>query len=115
MTGQTDMDDARLDALLTRAASRDVDTGVPAGLSARVLADFDAVGSRLGVLARLRAVLARAGDVVWPGAPAWQPAGVLALALLAGVFVGEILPADNANGASSALAMDGVPNLAEDF
>jgi hypothetical protein len=60
---------------------------VPAALEARILADFDrlALAPRKGVLARL-------GDRLWPGVPAWKPASVLALSLAMGLMAGVFVP-----------------------
>lgn len=64
-------------------------TAVPAALSARILADFD----RVMAPSRIRLVVGRIGERLWPGAPIWQPASILALSLAIGLMVGAFLPA----------------------
>jgi hypothetical protein len=62
---------------------------VPAGLEARILADFDRVAAhragRAGWLGRI-------GEKLWPGAPAWQPASIFALSLAIGLVAGGFVP-----------------------
>ena len=61
---------------------------VPAALERRILADFDAVAARPP---RARFV-GRLRDAVWPGAPVWKPASVLALSLVIGLAAGALVP-----------------------
>ena len=49
---------------------------VPAALEMRILGDFDRVAARRSV--GLAGLLDRLRDAVWPGAPVWRPAAVLA-------------------------------------
>jgi len=74
-------------ALLRDAGTRDRAEPAPAALSARILADFDAVSAR-----RARWKFSRLIDAIWPGAPAWKPAAVLGLSLMIGLGVGALLP-----------------------
>jgi hypothetical protein len=66
------------------------DVGVPDGLHARILADFDRV------VARRRQSWTRslfdAFETLWPGAPGWRPAVALSLSLIVGLVVGALLP-----------------------
>ncbi len=64
---------------------------VSAALQARILADFDRVVAERapGALGRL---LGRWRDAVWPGAPVWQPASLLALSLAIGLMAGTLVP-----------------------
>ncbi len=63
--------------------------GVPMPLSARILADFDAVQARRRIGFRLKD-LAR---TAWPGTPLWKPGAVFAVSLLCGLAAGLSLPA----------------------
>jgi len=89
------MRDDELDRLLARAQ----EPAVPAALSRRILADFDRIGARPGFARLLR----RVADALWPGAPAWQPAGALALALLIGLGAAAAAPLDPADGGDAGL------------
>jgi hypothetical protein len=89
---------------------------VPAtpALQARVLASFDTVNDRrrsgrAGMLQRL-------GEAIWPGAPAWQPAAVLAASLAIGIAAGTFLPleealADAVDQPAAGLALDAPPSF----
>ncbi len=80
-----------------------------AGLQARILADFDAV-----TLRRARPWAWRLSDLIWPGAPVWQPASLLALSLVLGLTVGILLPSPPAatnDGAAVAAADEASPAL----
>ena len=95
-------DDLDLDgAFAQRALSRLPSVAVPPALEARILADFDAAAARRrrtlwNAPARLMGAWR---DAVWPGAPAWKPATVLALSLMIGLAAGALVP-------SSALTRD---------
>jgi hypothetical protein len=78
-------DDAAFAAEALRALSPD---DAPAGLAARILADFDRIAMR-----RRTSLLRFLANLLWPGAPLWQPAAALALSLLCGLAVGGLLPA----------------------
>jgi len=76
-------------------------TAVPSALEARILADFDHVAARRapGTLSR---IFNRWRDAVWPSAPVWKPASVLAASLVIGVMAGALVPAsDFASNAST--------------
>ena len=77
-----------------RALARLPAVSPPAGFEAGLLAGYD--GWRARRRAGLAAVLAGAArglaQLVWPGAPAWAPAGALTLALLLGAGLGAVLP-----------------------
>jgi hypothetical protein len=66
-------------------------TAVPPSLEARILADFDRVAeaNRPGAVTRWAR---RWRDSVWPGAPVWQPASLLALSLAIGLMAGALVP-----------------------
>jgi len=99
------------------------DVPVPGVLEARILADFDAVAAKRK--ASLRALVLHPvqslRDAVWPGAPAWQPASILALSLLIGLAAGTLVPSSALTSVSSVqdetAAVDTVPdlNLSGDF
>lgn len=75
-------------------------TAVPDRLQARLLADFDrVVVRRKSGLARRLAQ--RWGELLWPGAPVWQPVSALALSLVIGLTAGALVPAFAASSASS--------------
>ena len=98
-----DNDDMWVDEILKELPS----VAVPAALQARILADFDARPRRRGLLARL-------GDLVWPGVPGWRPATALAAALVLGLTVGNYVPLDDlTNGGEQAasIALDQPPGL----
>jgi hypothetical protein len=89
---------------------------VPAtpALQARLLASFDSLGG--GRRPRLGGVLRRLGEAVWPGAPAWQPAAVLAASLAIGIAAGALLPleealADGADQSAAGIALDSPPSF----
>jgi hypothetical protein len=89
MSGKEHENDAVLaDELLRRLPT----TAVPAGLEARILADFDRIAARCAPGALMRLAL-RWRDRVWPGAPVWQPASLLALSLAVGLIAGALVPA----------------------
>jgi hypothetical protein len=66
---------------------------VPAALETRILGDFDRVAARRG--AGLAGLLVRLRDTVWPGAPLWRPAAVLAAALVIGMTAGIVVPLED--------------------
>lgn len=66
---------------------------VPAALEMRVLGDFDRVAARRS--AGLAGLLDRLRDAVWPGAPVWRPAAILAAALVIGVTAGVVVPLED--------------------
>lgn len=70
---------------------------VSAALQARILADFDRVA-----LAPRKGLLARFGDRLWPGVPAWKPASVLALSLAVGLMAGVFVPSSAITTSESA-------------
>lgn len=72
-------------------------TAVPAALEARILADFDRIAMHRRRPGWLKRLLDRFGERLWPGAPAWQPASILALSLAAGLVVGTFVPSQNLN------------------
>jgi hypothetical protein len=85
---EADALDATLDRVPSAAAS--------ASLNARVLAGFDAAAPHLraGAFAPLTRAITRVRDLIWPGAPLWQPVSALALSLIVGLVVGVLVPAD---------------------
>jgi hypothetical protein len=95
-------EDEQLIVLLRDARTRD--RAEPASaLSARILADFDALSARRWRVTRLV-------DAVWPGAPLWKPAAALGLSLMIGLGVGALLPVYDSSGDSS-IASDASPGL----
>lgn len=76
---------------------------VRAGLQHRILADFDAQALR-----RRSSLLGRFRDAVWPGAPLWRPATILAAALVMGVVAGNYVPLEDAEQTAS-IALDQPP------
>ncbi|MDR3526245.1 MAG: hypothetical protein P4L57_03130 [Rhizomicrobium sp.] len=68
---------------------------VPAALEARILADFDrlALGRGKGWMARFASGWS---ELLWPGAPLWQPASLLALSLVVGLTAGAFVPSSTA-------------------
>lgn len=94
-------DDNRNDAEFTADLIRRLPTTpVPPTLEARILADFDAAAARRepGALVRLAR---HWRDRVWPGAPVWQPASLLALSLAIGLMAGTLVPLSTISPASS--------------
>ncbi len=102
------MSENRNDAQFTQEIFRALPTtAVPAGLEARILADFDRVAvRRSGWFGRL-------GAQLWPGAPAWQPASALALSLVIGLVAGGFMPSPQAASTNSdqmvTAALDAAP------
>jgi hypothetical protein len=66
-------------------------TAVSPSLEQRILADFDhlALGRRNGWMARFAEGWS---ERLWPGAPLWQPASLLALSLVVGLTAGAFVP-----------------------
>ena len=81
-------------ALRATADNRAKFDGMKAELEARILASFDEVTARrqASVGAAIAKLGERVRDAVWPGAPAWKPASVLALSLAVGILAGNYLP-----------------------
>ncbi len=75
-------------------------TAVPPSLERRLLADFDrlAAGRRAGWLTRFAENWA---ELLWPGAPLWQPASLLALSLVIGLTAGAFVPASTTAASSN--------------
>jgi len=73
---------------------------VSPALEARILDDFDRIAARRapGVLVR---AFWRWRDSLWPGAPLWKPASVLALSLAIGVMAGVLIPASDLAASTS--------------
>lgn len=76
---------------------------VPAGLQARLMADFDCVAAKRRPQPLARFVETLAGRL-WPGAPLWQPAGLLAASLMVGLMAGAYLPSASTAASSSTVA-----------
>jgi hypothetical protein len=98
-------------------------TSVPPPLEARILADFDRVAAPRTPVGPTR-LMQRWRDAVWPGAPMWKPASVLALSLALGVAAGVLLPSSELASSSTATSSDQqnadadappVVNMAEDM
>jgi hypothetical protein len=88
---------------------------VPAtlALQTRVLAAFDGMTARRQQ--GLGGLLRRLSETIWPGAPSWQPAAVLAASLVIGIAAGTFLPleealADNVDQ-PAAVALDAPPSF----
>ena len=106
--------DGEADALWLAGIFRELPpVPVTPALQARVLASFDAVTERRRT--GLRGLLRRLGETVWPGAPAWQPAAVLAASLAIGIAAGTFVPVEQAlaDGAEQpgVVALDALPNF----
>jgi hypothetical protein len=106
--GKDRMDDREFVETALRALPS---VAVPAPLEARILAGFDALetkrAARAGLLRRWR-------DAIWPGAPLWKPASVLALSLLLGLSAGTLMPTGTQVSAPSEqtlAALDSAPVL----
>lgn len=94
-------DDNRNDAEFTADLIRRLPTTpVPPTLEARILADFDTYAAKRKPGAVMRLVQ-RWRDRVWPGAPVWQPASLLALSLAIGLMAGTLVPLSTLSSASS--------------
>ena len=99
------------------AQARELDTALGAAapmsvspaLEDRLLLDFDRVQRRWS----LRKSIDSAAQIVWPGAPLWQPAAVFGLALALGICVAILAPLDprqNENSSASVFALDAAPD-----
>lgn len=75
---------------------------VPSALEARILADFDRIAARRS--SGLKGFVEGWAQRLWPGAPLWQPASVLALSLAIGLMAGAFVP--SFNSASTATNSD---------
>jgi hypothetical protein len=87
---------------------------VTAALQARLLASFDSVSDKRH--SGLGGMLQRLGQAIWPGAPAWQPAAVLAASLAIGIAAGNLLPleealADGVDQPAAGIALDSPPSF----
>ena len=86
---------------------------VTVALQSNILASFDAVIVRrdAGFAGAVRQLAA----TVWPGAPAWRPAAVLAFSLVVGVMAGTLMPLEDAmaDGSEQAasVALDAPPTF----
>lgn len=86
---------------------------VSAELQKDILASFEAVMERrnAGFGGAMRGLAA----TVWPGAPAWRPAVVLALSLVLGVMAGTLVPLEDAmadgNEQAVNVALDAPPSF----
>ena len=72
---------------------------VPSSLEMRILADFD----RLAVRRPAPGLMAWAvqwAERLWPGAPVWQPVGLLAASLIVGLTAGALVPSVMPNGST---------------
>lgn len=111
--GTAQQDAAWLDGALDELTS----VAVSAALESRILASFDAVARRreTSLGAAVHRLAARLRDAVWPGAPAWQPAMVLAVSLLIGVVAGSLVPYEDMAMASAdqtaSIALDAPPDF----
>ncbi len=97
---------ARLDRLLVAATP----PSVPAALERRILAEFD----RRYLQWSFAKIWQRAAYMVWPDAPAWQPASVFGLAFVLGLGVAVLAPFDipqQDDGSASVFALDGPPDV----
>jgi len=94
MVYRGEIDDA---AFAAEVLGRVPTTAVPPALEARVLADFDRIAAvhRHGLVWRLAA---RWRDRLWPGAPVWQPATLLAASLAVGLVAGALVPLTGLSG-----------------
>ena len=100
----TDLNDALFAGRLFKKLAS---TPVPAGLEQRILADFDRLAGARG----RRPIPAFAGGArrfaevwaerLWPGAPLWQPASLLALSLAVGLMAGSFVPSRTASASLS--------------
>jgi hypothetical protein len=102
-------DSAWAEAILQELPS----VSVTPALQARLLASFDEVTARRH--SGLGGLLRRLGEAVWPGAPAWQPAAVLAASLAIGIAAGTFVPLEEAlaDGMDqpAAVALDAPPTF----
>jgi hypothetical protein len=106
------VDDAGWLDSLTKAQAT---VAVPAELEARILASFDEVtaAGQASIGAVITKLIGQVRDAVWPGAPAWKPASILAFSLAVGILVGNYLPlndlvSDQAEQTAS-IALDAPP------
>jgi hypothetical protein len=101
-------DAAILDRTLDRLPTEDIR---PA-LRARVLAAYDEVAARraIGPFGIIIRAIGRTRDMIWPGAPLWQPASALAASLVIGLVLGLLVPSVSAHDADpSANLLDVAP------
>ncbi|MDE2111605.1 MAG: hypothetical protein KGJ79_10725 [Alphaproteobacteria bacterium] len=88
---------------------------VSPALEARILADFDRVAANKRRGAWIAGLTRGLRDAVWPGAPAWQPAAVFALSLIAGLAAGVFVPSSDVlpghSAQSQAIGYDTAPAL----
>jgi len=94
---------------LDRALASATPPPVPATLERRLLADFDRAQQRWS----LRKLINSGAQIVWPGAPLWQPAAVFAVALTFGIALAILAPLDlrpSEDSSASIFALDDAPD-----
>lgn len=99
--GNEERDTAFVQKLMARLPT----TAVRPSLEARLLADFDRIAeaNKPGALMRWAV---RWRDRIWPGAPVWQPASLLALSLAIGLVAGALVPASTLSSAANSTTQD---------
>ncbi len=102
-----------LEALdLDRTLAAQVAPDVSSALERRLMDGFDRARQRRS----LGEFYAAAADALWPGAPAWQPAFVLGMALAVGLCIAVFAPLDIPQpdeSAGSVFALDSVPDAGQ--
>ena len=96
-------------APLDRVLSTARQGSMSSDLEARIMADYERSARRRSPWR----LLVSAAETVWPGAPLWQPACALGLALAIGVGVAAFVPLDVRqvdDSAASAFALDAPPD-----
>jgi hypothetical protein len=83
-------DEAALDEALDSVSA----VAIPNRLREQLLAGFERFTeeNRARVSQRIRRLVASMHELVWPGAPWWQPASVLSLSILVGLSAGLAIP-----------------------
>lgn len=107
MADNEKLTDAEFADLVLKGAEISSAHALPVALTSRILADFDVV------MAPRPSWLKRLSNMVWPGAPLWQPSLILAASLACGLALGTLLPvlqstvlvAASSTGQDSALQM----------
>jgi len=94
---------------LDRALASVISPPVSAALERRLLADFDRAQRRWSLHKAINSV----AQIVWPGAPLWQPAAVFGVALTFGIALAILAPLDmrpTDDSSAGNFALDAAPD-----
>jgi hypothetical protein len=118
MKDRMEQEEVAARALAERALAHLPRPSLSPAFEAALLASYDGwrAGRRRGMAAGLAGAVRAFAATVWPGAPAWAPAGAFAAALLIGIGLGAVVPG---SGQRQAFSLEQAPSFSlvseEDF